>query len=111
MGLFDFFRSPSPEVLAQRAASERRQAELADFLQRGELPPAIQERLRDSRAGIQPWTATLTPAELMIARSHGLRPIAAVSATCWLHYGWSWTIGHSQGWMKALERLREEAWA
>src|ERR1700742_2419306 len=109
MGLFDFFRSPSPEVLAQRAASAQRQAELADFLQRGELPPAIQERLRDSRAGTRPWTATLTPAELLIARSHGLRPIAAVSATCWLHYGWSWTLGHSQGWGTALKRLADEA--
>ena len=53
--------------------------------------------------------ATLTPAELMIARSHGLRPVASVSATCWLHYGWSWTEGHAQGWQTALHRLREEA--
>ena len=45
----------------------------------------------------------------MIARSHGLKPIAAVSATCWLHYGWSWTEGHAQGWETALQRLREEA--
>jgi uncharacterized protein YbjQ (UPF0145 family) len=58
-----------------------------------------------------PWTATLTPAELMIARSHGLKPIAAISATCWLHYGWSWTEGHAEGWSTALRRLREEAWA
>jgi uncharacterized protein YbjQ (UPF0145 family) len=55
--------------------------------------------------------ATLTPAELMITRSHGLKPIAAISATCWLHYGWSWTEGHSQGWEVALRRLRAEAWA
>jgi uncharacterized protein YbjQ (UPF0145 family) len=46
---------------------------------------------------------------LLLARSHGLRPIAAVSATCWMHYGWSWTLGHSQGWQKALERLKDEA--
>ena len=45
----------------------------------------------------------------MIARSHGLRPIAAVSAACWLHYGWSWTEGHAQGWDTALRSLREEA--
>ena len=57
------------------------------------------------RAGKLPWIATLTPAELMIARSHGIRPIAAVSATCWLHYGWSWTEGHSQGWATALAAL------
>ncbi|HEX4176880.1 MAG TPA: heavy metal-binding domain-containing protein, partial [Rhizomicrobium sp.] len=55
--------------------------------------------------------ATLTPAELMIARSHGLRPIATVAATCWWHYGWSWTIGHSEGWMRALQRLKDEAYA
>jgi uncharacterized protein YbjQ (UPF0145 family) len=53
--------------------------------------------------------ATLTPAELSIARSHGLKPIAAISATCWLHYGWSWTLGHSQGWETALRRLADEA--
>jgi uncharacterized protein YbjQ (UPF0145 family) len=47
----------------------------------------------------------------LIVRSHGLRPIAAVSATCWLHYGFSWTEGHSQGWQTALERLSQEAQA
>jgi hypothetical protein len=53
--------------------------------------------------------ATLRPAELMIAWSHGLKPIASISATCWLHYGWSWTEGHAQGWELALRRLRGEA--
>jgi hypothetical protein len=61
--------------------------------------------------GSLPWTATLTPAELLLARSHGLKPIAAVSATCWMHYGWSWTLGHSQGWTTALRRLKDEALA
>jgi hypothetical protein len=42
-------------------------------------------------------------------RSHGIRPISSVSATCWLHYGYSWTVGHAQGWNSALQRLREEA--
>ncbi len=73
------------------------------------MPAATRERLEAARAGRLPWTATLTPAELLIARSHGLRPIASVSATCWLHYGWSWTEGHSQGWHTALRRLRAEA--
>jgi hypothetical protein len=45
----------------------------------------------------------------MVARSHGLRPVCAVSATCWLHYGWSWTLGHAQGWETALQRLKAEA--
>jgi uncharacterized protein YbjQ (UPF0145 family) len=75
------------------------------------VPTAIRTRLQSTRAGTLPWIATLTPAELAIARSHGFRPIAAVSATCWLHYGWSWTQGHSQGWGVALRRLREEAYA
>jgi hypothetical protein len=42
-------------------------------------------------------------------RSHGLRPIATISATCWLHYGYSWTNGRAEGWGMALRRLREEA--
>jgi hypothetical protein len=45
----------------------------------------------------------------MIARSHGLKPIASVSATRWLRSGRSWTAGHAQGWETALHRLREEA--
>jgi len=72
-------------------------------------PKSTQQRLYGVRSGALPWIATLTPAELMITRSHGFRPISAVSATCWMHYGWSWTLGHEQGWNTALTRLREEA--
>src|SRR5580698_2807874 len=111
MGLFDLFRRPSAEALAQRAAREQRVADIQKCLSNGEVPTAIRTRLEGARKGTLPWIATLTPAELMIVRSHGLRPIAAVSATCWLHYGWSWTEGHAQGWDMALRRLREEAWA
>jgi hypothetical protein len=111
MGLFDFLKGPSAETRAAQAASAKRQAEVVEFLHSGNLPSAIKERLEGSRNGTLPWVATLTPAELLIARSHGLRPIAAVSATCWLHYGWSWTEGHAQGWDLALRRLREEAYA
>ena len=109
MGLFDIFKKPSAETLAQQAANAQRSAEIQQFLRDGAVPPAIRTRLKGARTGTLPWVATLTPSELMIARSHGLRPIAAVSATCWLHYGWSWTEGHSQGWHMALDRLREEA--
>lgn len=109
MGLFDLFRRPSAEDLARREAAERRQAEIQNALQHGTIPPAIRTRLEDSRRGTLPWVATLTPAELMTARSHGLRPIAAIAASCWLHYGWSWTEGHAQGWAAALRRLRQEA--
>jgi uncharacterized protein YbjQ (UPF0145 family) len=109
MSIFDRFRKPSPESAAQQAANERLHADIGRYLEGGEMPSGIRTRLQEARAGSTPWTATLTPAELLIVRSHGLRPIAAVSATCWLHYGWSWTLGHSEGWMKALGRLKDEA--
>jgi hypothetical protein len=105
----DIFKKPSAESLAQQAANEERLADIQQSLQNGAVPSAIRARLEGARRGTLPWTATLTPAELMIVRSHGLNPIAAVSATCWLHYGWSWTNGHSEGWGMALHRLREEA--
>ena len=111
MGIFDIFKKPSPEALARQAAHEQRTAAIKQFISDLTVPPPIRARLEGARAGTLPWMATLTPAELMIARSHGLKPIAAVAATCWLHYGWSWTEGHAQGWDMALRRLREEAWA
>jgi hypothetical protein len=109
MGVFDIFKGPSTESLEQQAANEQRLADIQKFVHTGVMPEAIGRRLEGARRGTLPWTATLTPAELMIARSHGLKPIAAVSATCWLHYGWSWTNGHSEGWDMALRRLRQEA--
>jgi uncharacterized protein YbjQ (UPF0145 family) len=109
MGIFDIFKGPDAETLAARAAHEERVADIQESLRTGDVPAAIRTRLEGARSGRLPWTATLTPAELMIVRSHGLRPIAAVSATCWMHYGWSWTEGHAEGWSMALRRLREEA--
>jgi uncharacterized protein YbjQ (UPF0145 family) len=109
MGIFDIFKKPDAETLAARAASAERVADIQNSLRRGDVPAAIRTRLEGARSGRLPWTATLTPAELLIARSHGLKPIAAVSATCWLHYGWSWTNGHAEGWNAALRRLRDEA--
>jgi hypothetical protein len=109
MSLFDLFRGPSPETQAQQAANAARLADIQASLRRGIVPMAAKARLEGVRSGALPWIATLTPAELMITRSHGLRPIASVSATCWMHYGWSWTEGHAQGWETALRRLREEA--
>jgi hypothetical protein len=78
-------------------------------LRGGRIPLGALERLQGAAAGTKPWMATLTPAELRIARSHGLKPIAAISATCWLHYGYSWTRGHAEGWGQALNRLAQEA--
>jgi hypothetical protein len=111
VGIFDRFKGPDAETLAARARGAARHDELVSALQAGRVPASMRERLEGSRAGTLPWVATLTPSELLIARSHGLRPIAAVSATCWLHYGYSWTEGHAEGWEMALQRLRQEAQA
>lgn len=97
------------EATAAKQASERRQAGIREALEVGRVPPTVRERLEGARSGVLPWIATLTPAELLITQSHGIRPIASVSATCWMHYGWSWTFGHAQGWEIALRRLRAEA--
>lgn len=111
VGIFDRFKGPDAETLAARARDAARHAEIVSALQAGRIPASTLARLEGARAGTMPWLATLTPAELLIVRSHGLRPIAAVSATCWLHYGFSWTEGHAEGWETALQRLRQEAQA
>ena len=109
MSLFDLFRPADSDASARQEASRQRLAGIEASLRTGAVPAAIKERLEGARAGRLPWTATLTPAELMAVRSHGLRPVASVSATCWMHYGYSWTRGHAQGWETALRRLRAEA--
>jgi hypothetical protein len=109
MGLFDLFKKPTPEAQAAEQESLRRQADILMSLRGNRVPTGAMQRLQEAASGTKPWMATLTPAELMIARSHGLKPIAAVAATCWLHYGWSWTQGHAQGWETALQRLAQEA--
>jgi hypothetical protein len=109
MGLFDIFKKPDPAAQAEKEAALHRQADILMSLRGNRVPTSTMQRLQDARSGKLPWTATLTPAELMVARSHGLKPIASVSATCWLHYGWSWTLGHAEGWGTALRRLKAEA--
>ena len=88
---------------------EARHAAWEVALQEGGLPDFVAGRLSQAAAGRGAWAATMTPAELLIVRSHGIRPIATVSGTCWYSYGWSWTEGHAEGWHQALERLRREA--
>jgi uncharacterized protein YbjQ (UPF0145 family) len=73
------------------------------------LPAFVTDRLAGAAAGNGAWVATMTPSELLLARSHGVRPIATVSGTCWFHYGQSWTEGHAQGWHEALDRIGREA--
>jgi uncharacterized protein YbjQ (UPF0145 family) len=109
VGFFDRFTGGSPEAQAAREAAAKRQEQIILALRADGVAVGTRRRLEGARSGALPWIATLTPAELLITRSHGIKPIASVSATCWMHYGWSWTEGHEQGWQTALKRLREEA--
>jgi putative heavy-metal-binding protein len=109
MGLFDVFKNQDADTAALQKASAQRQADIIQSLRSGAVPISARNRLEAARSGAAPWIATLTPAELLITRSHGIKPIASISATCWMHYGWSWTLGHRDGWETALRRLREEA--
>jgi len=93
----------------QSAEQAVRDRDWGAALAAGGLPGAVEQRLRLARAGAKPWVASMTPAELLAARSHGVRPIATVSGTCWMGYGYSWTEGHAAGWATALDRLRTEA--
>ena len=109
MSIFDRFRGPTQEQKTAAEESAHRQMDILMNLRGGRIPTGALERLQEAAAGTKPWMATLTPAELRIARSHGLKSIAAISATCWLHYGYSWTRGHAEGWGQALARLAQEA--
>lgn len=96
---------------ADEAMAQYRQDAWAFALENDELPAFVETRLRDAAQGKTPWVSTMTPAELLLARSHGLRPLATVSGTCWFHYGYSWTQGHVDGWNYAVSRLKREALA
>ena len=91
------------------ATPNKRRIDIIKAIKKNTVATSVRERLEAAHAGKMPWIATLSTAELLITRSHGIRPIASVSATCWLHYGYSWSDGHSKGWRIALQRLREEA--
>ncbi|WP_420137163.1 hypothetical protein [Sphingomonas sp.] len=100
----------SPQKSPQQSAgAEQRDRDWKTAFEQGKLPPPVVERLSEARSGRSPWVATMTPAELLTARSHGCRPIATVSGTCWYNFGYSWTEGHAAGWASALDRIRQEA--
>ncbi|WP_181885356.1 heavy metal-binding domain-containing protein [Trinickia dinghuensis] len=80
-----------------------------NFFDEDGVPRLVHKRLADSKSGALPWVSTLTAPEMALARSHGLRMLAPIAATCWMHYGFSWTEGHAQGWRQALSRLQAEA--
>ncbi|NIJ08824.1 uncharacterized protein YbjQ (UPF0145 family) [Sphingomonas vulcanisoli] len=105
MGWFSRF------TVTRSAEAAARDREWEAALERDTLPAQVEKRLRDAGAGRTPWVASMTPAELLIAKSHGCRPIATVSGTCWYSFGRSWTEGHAEGWSRALNRIGEEAYA
>ena len=88
-----------------------REAELAweQAFASGTLPAPVLSRLADAGSGRVPWTSTMTPAELLAARTHGITPIATVWGTCWYMFGRSWTEGHAEGWRVAVDRMVTEA--
>jgi uncharacterized protein YbjQ (UPF0145 family) len=93
MGFFDWLRGEQKESF---------------FLPDGTPRIAVQ-RLEKARTGAAPWISTLTPAELSLAKRHGLRMLSSIAASCWMGYGYSWTEGHAQGWRTALARIKAEA--
>ncbi|WP_116089806.1 hypothetical protein [Sphingomonas crusticola] len=101
----------NPGAPQQSVQAKQRDRDWETAFEQGTLPQPVLERLADARAGRTPWVATMTPAELLTARSHGCRPIATVSGTCWYNFGYSWTEGHAAGWASALDRIRREAYA
>ena len=104
-GMFGRATPPDPGQSAQRMA------EWEQALQHNQLPSFVEARLAAAATGKAPWVATMSAAELGLARSKGIRPLAMVSGTCWQHYGYSWTRGHAEGWHRALARLQKEAQA
>jgi hypothetical protein len=100
--LFRGTTPPSP-------AEVERQVEWQSAFEKKRLPSFVKHRLQAAAAGKAPWLATMTPAELRLARSHGIRPLGMVSGTCCRQYGQLWSHGHAAGWHQALTRLKQQA--
>jgi uncharacterized protein YbjQ (UPF0145 family) len=96
------------DALAAKAAAARG-VEWERALMQHRPPDFVVDRLKAAATGKAPWIATLSPAELRLARGFGLRPLATVSATCCFHLGGNWTQGHAEAWESAIKRLRREA--
>ena len=71
MSLFDLFKGTKQDPAAAEAA-QRRQTDILASVLAGRVPAGTTERLQSAAYGTKPWMATLTPAELMIVRSHGM---------------------------------------
>jgi uncharacterized protein YbjQ (UPF0145 family) len=101
----------APLSMRSQAEVQARQAQWEAALAIDGIPAFVNERLSASAEGRMPWLSTMSAAEMLLSRSHGIRPVAMVSGTCWMHYGFSWTRGHAQGWHSAIERMKMEALA
>jgi uncharacterized protein YbjQ (UPF0145 family) len=93
------------------ALASERHAEWWQALRHDALPDFVERRLSDAGAGRLPWMSTMTPAELLLSREIGIRPITMVSGTCAYRSDRSWTDGHLVGWQTALARIKLEALA
>ena len=99
------------------AASQARQQQWADAIQHEGLPDFVRARLKAASDRQTPWLSTMSPAELLLSKSHGIRPVATVSGTCWIAYGTGSPTGYltdewgnfAQGWTRAIERMKREA--
>jgi len=108
MGLFGNGK-PGGNSAADNAEIQRRQDAWARALDTHSLPDFVHDRLKAASERRVPWLSTMTPAELLLSKSHGMRPLAMVSGTCWYQYGFSWTNGHFEGWDIAIRRMTREA--
>lgn len=91
-------------------AAQRLQAWEA-ALRSNNLPDFVSERLNAAAQSKKPWLSTMTPAELQLAGSRGLRPVATVSGTCWMQVGTDSPRSFEIGVRTAFDRLRLEAQA
>jgi hypothetical protein len=113
VGLFG--KSGTPGDLQSLA----RQQAWSDAIQQERLPDFVTTRLKAAGDRKVPWLSTMTPAELLLGKSHGMRPVATVSGTCWAQFGTGSPTGYltdewgnfALGWAKAVERMKREALA
>lgn len=92
-----------------RIKEQLRLEAISKAITHNKVPAEIEQRLKDTSAGKLPWISTMSPTEMLVTRKHGVRPISMIASTCWMQYGQSWTLGHSTGWRKAVDRMRAEA--
>lgn len=103
-----WFRKRPTNKAADEASAQRMKAwEVA--LNANGMPEFVRERLSAAAQSRTPWLSTMTAAELLVARTHGVRPIATLTGSCWMQLGNAPTRGYELGLRTALERLVCEA--